>query len=108
MKPSVGTALLVPCLLFLLSPGCSNQEPTAESRPVPKAKVVDVEGRPGFLPDRFSVTSYGSFRAGGDSYSDHQREILVVKDNETGVEYLTITGCGTSELVKKGKSTSEE
>jgi hypothetical protein len=54
---------------------------------------------------RFSVESHGVFRAG---YDDNKREILVVTDAETGIQYLSITGCGTTELrsERSGKSTA--
>lgn len=45
---------------------------------------------------RFEVYSYGEFNAG---YGNNKREILVVKDTKTDVEYLAITGCGTTELI---------
>lgn len=115
MKPDTWKTFLlcffivfVPLMFALLvSPGCSKTEPTAESGILPEAKTVEVEGRKGCLPNRFSVASYGTFWAGGP-YSNKQREILVVKDKETGVEYLAITGCGTSELVPSGKTLQEE
>ncbi|GMV82116.1 MAG: hypothetical protein AMXMBFR7_33000 [Planctomycetota bacterium] len=44
---------------------------------------------------RFQATFHGYFRGG---YGNHERAIYVIKDTETGVEYLSITGCGTTEL----------
>lgn len=57
---------------------------------------------------RFSITSAGTFRAG---YDNNIREILLIKDVETGDTYLGITGVGIMELhhEKSGKvSTTKE
>lgn len=45
--------------------------------------------------NRFLVESYGAIHAG---YGDHMREILIITDSKTGKQYLTVTGCGTTEL----------
>jgi hypothetical protein len=95
-------------LLALLLSGCGEGNPaTPEQEPAPKAIQVGVVGRENSIPDRFGVTSYGRF-LGGARYDRREREILVVKDKETGVEYLAITGCGTTELVPQGKTLQEE
>ena len=54
--------------------------------------------------NRFAVQSFGQFYAG---YYNHRREVLVITDTKTGVEYLAITGCGTTELFTRhhGKHT---
>jgi hypothetical protein len=91
--------------VFLL--GCEGEPATPEQGPSPKAIKVDVVGRENSIPDRFGVTSYGRF-LGGARYDRKEREIFIIKDKETGAEYLAITGCGTSELVPQGKTTQEE
>jgi uncharacterized protein YcfL len=54
---------------------------------------------------RFSVESQGGFNAG---YSNHEREILIITDTETGKKYLGITGVGVTEMFQSGKTTAEE
>jgi len=48
--------------------------------------------------------TFGTFNAG---YGDNVREILILTDNKTGIQYLSVTGCGTTEMrsEKSGKST---
>jgi hypothetical protein len=50
----------------------------------------------------YTVISKGTFKAG---YNNEVREILIIKDNNTGVEYLTITDCS---MVRKVKATKEK
>jgi len=45
----------------------------------------------------FTITSKGTFKAG---YNSEVREILIVKDNKTGIEYLAITDCALIRRVK--------
>lgn len=54
---------------------------------------------------RFSVKSYGKFNAG---HNDNIREICIITDSQTKKEYIAVTGCGVTEMVKAGKSKSEE
>jgi hypothetical protein len=116
MKPDTQKTFLmcflivfVPLMFALLvSPGCGEGNPaTPEQGPVPKAIQVGIVGSENSIPDRFSATSYGRF-LGGPRYDRREREIFIIKDKETGIEYLTITGCGTTELVLQGKTLQEE
>jgi hypothetical protein len=75
--------ILIVALLFLC--GCE------EEKIIEKKNAISVEK----APERFEVTSYGSFQAG---YDNNKREILILKDKNSGKEYLAITGCGVSEL----------
>jgi len=47
---------------------------------------------------RFKAEFHGEFRGG---YEDNPRHIFVITDSVSGVEYLAITGCGTTELRKE-------
>lgn len=89
--------------LAMLVPGCGDPVPQKPEPPDLEKKVAAAE-RPERQSTRFSVESHGVFKAG---YDDNKREILVVTDAETGIQYLSITGCGTTELrsEKSGKST---
>jgi hypothetical protein len=55
--------------------------------------------------NRFIVESFGYFEAG---YADNKREILIIRDSVTGKEYIGITGCGVTEMSKRGKTMAEE
>lgn len=95
-------------ILALLLSGCGNGTTANVEQPPPqKAIRVQVSGDEKWVPERFSATSYGRFNGGG-MYDSRPREIFIIKDNETGVEYLAITGCGTSQLVARGKILEEE
>lgn len=53
---------------------------------------------------RFSAVFHGEFFGG---YQGNVRQIFIITDSVTGVEYLTVTGCGTTELrrIPSGKAT---
>jgi hypothetical protein len=80
--------------------GCDEQK-----KPAPPQLEKTVASSPEqATSSRFLVESHGTFHAG---YDDNRREILIITDTETGVQYLSITGCGTTEMrsEKSGKST---
>lgn len=54
--------------------------------------------------EQFKVTSKGTFRAG---YDDGVREILIIKDNATGEEFLAITDCSLIRRIKAKKEAQE-
>ena len=102
----LAVALIFTGLFF----GCGCGESTrhsAEAAPPPKAAPVALGGRAGTSPDRFRVESHGGFSGG---YGNHEREILILTDTQTGIQYLAVTGCGTTELrqVKQRKKTVTE
>ena len=78
----------------------------AEAKKVEVSNKVEPKAEAG--KKRFSAEFYGEFTGG---FQDNKRSIFIVKDSQTGVEYLAITGCGVSELrteqytVQQGKST---
>ena len=78
----------------------------AEAKAVPVANKAEPKAEA--AKKRFTAEFHGEFSGG---WGNHVRAVYVVKDNQTGVEYLAITGCGTTELkteqyqVKEGKST---
>lgn len=83
--------------------GCGEIEKSDNYIPVlpPTSKKVEAE----IINSRFTIRSFGKFKAG---YNDNEREILIITDTETKKEYLSITGCGTTEVVHKGKTIGEE
>lgn len=92
------TLLTIP---FLLT-GCEPQPVTEKVEVTPKVapstnQVEKVE--------LFTITSKGTFKAG---YDNGVREILIVKDNKTGVEYLAITDCSLIRRVKAKEETAED
>lgn len=98
-------------ILFFIFIGLMIYNAVTEAKPKPEAEAVKkaaevstVKSASGGNSDRFRVTSHGSFKAG---YDNNVREIIVIEDTTTGVQYLAVTGCGTTELVrvKSGKST---
>ena len=54
--------------------------------------VVAVESK------RFKVEYNGSFNC-GDNDRENRRAMYVITDSVTGVSYLAVQGCGTSQLV---------
>lgn len=90
---------LLPLFAAFLLVGCEEQAPTEKVELTPKVapgtnQVEKVE--------LFTITSKGTFKAG---YNNEVREILIVKDNRTGVEYLAITDCA---LIRRVKEKQEE
>jgi len=72
---------------------CDSDSPVVtESKPAEK------------VSSRFDITRCGEFSAGFES---HTREILILKDKDTGRQYLVVTGCGVEEW-NQGKSGSTE
>src|SRR5262245_39653768 len=91
---SIGISMMV---LFLTLPGCDAGG---------KDKVrLDVQ-RPAQKAGRFKIESHGIFRAG---YQNNEREIMVITDSETGVQYLAVTGCGTTQIINQqsGKTSTK-
>ena len=85
--------------LSLVLCGCEPQTQTEKLEVTPKVapptnQVERVE--------QFTVTSKGKFQAG---YDNTVREIFILKDNKTGVEYLGITDCT---LIKRIQAKKEE
>jgi hypothetical protein len=85
----------LPLLASLLLVGCEPQTATEIVEVTPKVapgtnQVEKVE--------LFTITSKGTFKAG---YNSEVREILIVRDNKTGVEYLAITDCALIRRVKE-------
>ena len=85
----------LPLLASLLLVGCEPQTVTEIVEVTPKVapgtnQVEKVE--------LFTITSKGTFKAG---YNSEVREILIVKDNKTGIEYLAITDCALIRRVKE-------
>ena len=54
--------------------------------------------------ERFVVRSQGTFNAG---YDNAAREIFILKDNQTGEEYLGITDCTVIRIKKKKDESAE-
>ena len=92
----------LPLLAALLLVGCEPQTATEKVEVTPKVapgtnQIEKVE--------LFTITSKGTFKAG---YDNEIREILLIKDNKTGVEYLAITDCALIRRVKaKAEATSD-
>ena len=84
-------------LVLLFLSGC-------DGMPQPPPELQKTIVQPSEQSTRFSIESQGTFNAGYDS---HVREILVITDKKTGKEYLTITGCGTTELWSETRSTGK-
>lgn len=86
---------LLAASISLLLVGCDVQ---------PKTEVVELT--PPVAPSTnqvekiipFTITSKGTFKAG---YNSEVREILIVKDNKTGIEYLAITDCALIRRIKE-------
>ncbi len=57
---------------------------------------------------RFQVSYQGAFVTGDADSSLAKRNIYIITDTETGVQYLAVQGCGTSELHKSGKTMVEQ
>lgn len=78
------------CLLFIIFlGGC--QMPVDET----KIKVANKIVTPEKTDKRFTAEYHGRFNGG---YDNHERAIFIIKDRQTNVEYLAITGCGMTEL----------
>src|SRR5688572_16224140 len=95
------TLIAIGIVTCVLSSGCDQQAqfPEAE-KSARKAARVSVE-RVSELEAgkaRFVVDHHGTFYAGVDN---NRRDILVIHDLKTKVDYLAITGVGTSELKKE-------
>jgi len=72
-------------ILILALAGCESPEQTAGLQ-------ADIK------PGRFVVESHGAFKCNGPD-RESKRAIYVITDTETGVRYLAVQGCGTSQLV---------
>lgn len=82
----LGTIALIAIPMVLY--GCAARDDSNTSQTVAPKK------------ERFKVESQSVFRAG---HGNNKREILIVTDTETGIQYLSITGCGTTELSAETK-----
>lgn len=92
----------LPLLAALLLVGCEPQPATEKVEVIPKVapgtnQLEKVE--------LFTITSKGTFKAG---YDNGVREILIVRDNKTGVEYLAITDCSLIRRVKAKEEAAED
>lgn len=85
--------------LSLVLVGCDPQPATEKLEVTPKvaAPTNQVE-----RVEQFTVTSKGTFKAG---YDNTVREIFILKDNHTGVEYIGVTDCT---LIKRIQAKKEE
>jgi len=77
-------------LSIIFIAGCGDRGPQP---PQLEKKINSTAEKP--VLHRFKVESFGVFYGG---YGNTDREILIVTDTETGIEYLSITGCGTTEM----------
>ncbi len=82
--------LLVLSVLFLSA--CDN-EGTGRLVDTPGKTMPEASG-----PSRFSVVYQGSFVAASKDRATY-RAIYLVTDTTTGIQYLALEGCGTSQLV---------
>jgi hypothetical protein len=94
--PFLPFLLILLSLIALFISGCDDQSPTT-------GNIVSVTNQ--VAKAEYTVTSKGTFRAG---YDNEVREILIIKDNITGAEYLTITDCSMIRRVKEVKQKSRE
>lgn len=95
MFKTLGAMILAGVLIMALF-GCE-ENPQPKEIAVKRAEAEDA-------PVRFEIKSAGKFHAG---YNGNVREILIIKDKETGKEYLGITGVGITEFhtERHGKTT---
>lgn len=95
---SIGAILLF--FLFVLVPWSEEQDRIRQQ--IQALKKVTVEDKTVVAEEarkRFKADFHGEFNGG---FGNKPRHIFVITDTITGVEYLAITGCGTTELrVKK-------
>lgn len=96
MNPRLHISLFV--VLAALLAGCDDTP--VEAVPAPAAVINGGDAH----TNRFAVQSFGRFNGG---YANHSREIFVITDTKTGAEYLTVTGCGTTELWTETKRTGK-
>jgi hypothetical protein len=91
------------CAVVALLHGCEQQENLKAIQTVDKTVQAESANK------RFSAEFHGEFRGG---YNDHIRHIFVITDAQTRKQYLSITGCGTTELITRatddGVETIEE
>ncbi len=82
--------------------GCEPQTQTENLTVTPKvaAPTNQVE-----RVELFTVMSKGTFKAG---YDDTVREIFILRDNKTGVEYLGITDCTLIKRIQTKKAEAAE
>ena len=88
------TLLVLP---FLFA-GCEPQSATDKVEVTPKVAPSTNQLERAI---EFTITSKGTFKAG---YDNETREILLIKDNKTGVEYIAITDCS---LIRRVKAKAE-
>lgn len=100
IKPILAIEVLVVAVLLLAA---------CEPQPITENIVVSPKITPSTNQvekiEHFKITSKGTFRAG---YDDGIREILIIKDNATGEEFLAITDCTLIRRVKAKKEAQEE
>jgi hypothetical protein len=75
--------IIIPIILFLAS--CGDQKPGDSSQ---------------VQTGRFSASYQGAFECGSQD-RENKRAIYVIYDRETGISYLAIQGCGTSQLISE-------
>lgn len=87
-------------VIFVLAPWSAEQDRIRQQ--IQALKKVTVEDKTVVAEEvkkRFKADFHGEFNGG---FGNNPRHIFVITDTITGVEYLAITGCGTTELrVKK-------
>jgi hypothetical protein len=81
--------LLGMAAIWMLAAGCDEPK---ERIPV-KSKAE--------LSNQYSLTLMGTFNAG---YDNALREVFILKDNQTGVEYLGVTDCAVIRLVNEKRA----
>lgn len=85
--------LCVAIIVIVLLGGCTEEYRRAqEQKQIPVADQTvqaEVGGK------RFRAAFHGEFKGG---YDNNIRHIFIITDSKTGKQYLTITGCGVTEL----------
>lgn len=91
--------ILIACLALV---GCEEGPTTDKLEVTPKVapSTNQVE-----TVERFVVRSQGTFNAG---YDNGKREIFILKDTHTGVEYLGITDCTLIRIKEKKDEAAAE
>ena len=87
------TYFLTLSIVVVFVGGCTEEYRRAqEQKQIPVADQTvqaEVGGK------RFRAAFHGEFKGG---YDNNVRHIFIITDSKTGKQYLTITGCGVTEL----------
>jgi len=92
----------------IVIPGCDEGPPTPpDPRWIKKDDGIVGPDTKEAAPQRFKASTHGYFFGG---FNENRREIFIVTDTKTGREYLSITGCGVTELHPEriGKTTVQK